>query len=152
MLEVKFKFSPLHSHSHIISNASAILLNRFSIRSLLTTSIPATLVQATVISYLDYCNSLTGLPISTFASSFNMFSLDQAVTLLEYWSVHVTPLIKTPRIAVHLIQKKSLAHPVTYKAPHNLLLALPQYLVSCLQYSLQFAPLIQPLPTVLWTR
>lgn len=77
MLEVKFEFSPLHSHSRVISNASAILLNRFSTRSLLITSIPNTLVQATVTSYLDYCNSLTGLPISTFASSFNMFSLDQ---------------------------------------------------------------------------
>lgn len=80
----------------------AILLNRSHIQPLLTTSTPPTLLQATVGSCLDYCNSLTGLPISSFASSFNICSVHQ-----PEWSCHsingFPSLLRSP---AHLIQNK----------------------------------------------
>lgn len=80
----------------------AILLNRSRIQPLLSTSTPPTLLQATVVSCLNYCNSLTGLPISSFASSFNIFSVHQ-----PEWSCHsingFPSLLQSP---AHLIQNK----------------------------------------------
>lgn len=82
MLDVKSESSPVHSHTHTrsIRNSSQQIPHPATPHHL-HTSYPG--VQATVVSCLDYCNSPTGLPISSFASSFNVFSVHQ-----PEWSCH----------------------------------------------------------------